>query len=36
MALEQVLYTEVFMIYRRNLDDIKEKDKEKKLTHEEN
>ena len=29
MALEQELYSRVFMIHRRNLDDIKEKDKTK-------
>ena len=31
MALEQGLYAQVVMIHRRNLDDIKEKDKTEKF-----
>ena len=36
MALEQGLYSQVIMIRRKNLDDIKEKDKTKSLTSKEN
>ena len=36
MALEQGLYEKVIMICRRNLYDIKEKDKTKSLTSKDN